>query len=73
MTRDEGIEMVLEYDHVRPTRDLARWLDYVDMPENEFNRVADSFRDPRVWWVESGRWHKHCIDGKVRGYELVAS
>lgn len=72
MTRDEGIEMVLEYDHVRPTRDLARWLDYVDMLETEFDRVADSFRDPRVWWVESGRWYKRCIDGEVRGYERKA-
>ncbi len=71
MTREEGVEIVLEYDHVRPTEDLARWLTYVDISETEFNQVADSFRDPRVWWIENGRWHKDCIDGKARGFGQV--
>ena len=58
MTRDEGIEMVRRYDHVKP-RDLERWLDYVDMSEEEFDKVADSFRDSRVWRRdESGNWTK---------------
>ncbi|MCG3777300.1 MAG: hypothetical protein JW395_4178 [Nitrospira sp.] len=73
MTRAEGISMVLNYDHVRPTKDLARWLNYVGMEEHDFDRIADGFRDPRVWWVESGRWHKECIDGIVRGYERLIS
>lgn len=68
MTREEGIQCVLDYDHVRPTEDLARWLDYVEMSEEEFDLVADSFRDPRVWWVEGGQWAKQCIDGKVRKF-----
>ena len=62
MTREEGIEMVRKYDHVRP-RDLVRWLDYVGMDEAEFDRVADTFRDPRVWtrtvdrgWVKDNIW-----------------
>lgn len=62
MTRDEGIEVVRKYDAVRP-RDLARWLDYVGMDEAEFDRVADTFRDPRVWtqtadgsWVKENIW-----------------
>jgi N-acetyl sugar amidotransferase len=58
MTRDEGIEMVRKYDHVKP-RDLARWLSYVDMTEEEFDRVADGFRDPRVWSKNgNGQWTK---------------
>jgi len=62
MTRDEGIAMVRKYDHVKP-RDLGRWLDYVDMREDEFDRVADTFRDARVWrkdaagaWVKDNIW-----------------
>jgi N-acetyl sugar amidotransferase len=62
LTREEGIEMVRKYDHVKP-RDLDRWLQYVDMTEEEFDRVADGFRDPRVWrtnseatWVKDNLW-----------------
>jgi N-acetyl sugar amidotransferase len=59
MTRAEGLEMVRRYDHVKPRRDLERWLEYVGMDEAEFDRVADGFRDPRVWWIDGGRWWKH--------------
>jgi N-acetyl sugar amidotransferase len=61
MTRDEGIEMVRRYDHVKPRRDLERWLDYVGMTEAEFDRIADTFRDPRVWRQENGAWVKDNI------------
>ena len=60
MNRDQGIELVRKMDHVKP-RDLYRWLKYVDMTENEFDRVADTFRDPRVWRFEDGAWVKDNI------------
>ena len=31
MTREEGIEMVKKYDHIRPTEDLDRWYKYVNI------------------------------------------
>jgi imidazoleglycerol phosphate synthase cyclase subunit len=55
MSRAEGIALVKRYDPVKP-RDLQRWLDYVDMTEDEFDRIADTFRDPRVWYRDNGRW-----------------
>jgi len=62
MTREEGIELVRKYDHVKPRRDLSRWLEYVDMEEKEFDEIADSFRDPRVWSKDSkGNWKKQNI------------
>lgn len=62
LTRDEGIEMVRRYDAVKPRRDLERWLEYVDMSEDEFDAICDGFRDPRVWWrAEDGTWTKHNI------------
>jgi N-acetyl sugar amidotransferase len=62
MTRAQGIEMVRKYDHVKPYRDLKRWLEYVGMTEDEFDRIADTFRDPRVWWKdEQGNWVKDNI------------
>ena len=57
MSRDEGIELVKKYDHVKP-RDIKRWSEYVNMTEDEFDRVADTFRDPRVWRREDGEWVK---------------
>ena len=61
MTRDQGIEMVKKYDHVRP-RDMKRWLEYVGMSEQEFDKIADTFRNNRVWWKnEKGEWVKDNI------------
>lgn len=72
ITRKEGIELVMKYDSVRPTKDLDRWLEYVGMTEREFDLTADGFRNPKVWWVENGYWHKFCIDGISRKFEKVA-
>jgi N-acetyl sugar amidotransferase len=60
MTRDQAIEMVRKYDHV-VSSDLYHWLDYVGMTEEEFWRIADGFRDPRVWRKEKGKWVKDNI------------
>ena len=62
MTRKEGIELVKKYDHVKPMRDLTRWLSYVGMTENEFDTIADTFRDPRVWQKNDvGEWTKDSV------------
>ena len=35
------------------------WLDYIGMREDEFWRIADGFRDKRVWRKDaSGAWEK---------------
>jgi N-acetyl sugar amidotransferase len=63
LSREEAIELVKQYDHVKPYRDLNRWLDYVEMSDQEFDEIADTFRDPRVWrrnskgdWVKDNVW-----------------
>ena len=61
LTRPEGIDLVRKYDHVKPRRDLERWLGYVGMTEEAFDRIADTFRDPRVWRKEDGQWVKDNI------------
>lgn len=72
MTRDQGIEMVRTYDHVKPRRDLERWLKYVNMTEEEFDETCDKWRDPRVWRIESGQWVKENIWGGTSSYGPVA-
>lgn len=57
LSRSEAIELIRQHDHVKP-RDLKRWLDYTGMCEEEFDAIADTFRDPRVWRRESDAWVK---------------
>ena len=71
MTREQGIEMVRKYDHVKPRRDLGRWLTYVGLSEVEFDETCDTFRDPRVWRIESGEWVKDNIWGAPSSYGPV--
>ena len=71
MSREEAVQLVRRYDHVKPRRDLDRWLQYVDMTEAEFDRIADGFRDPRVWWIENGLWWKHDVWGGASSYGEV--
>jgi N-acetyl sugar amidotransferase len=61
MSRGQAIDLVNFYDPVKP-RDLKRWLDYVGMQEDEFDRIADTFRDPRVWRSEGGRWMRQKLE-----------
>jgi N-acetyl sugar amidotransferase len=70
MSREEGIKMVKKYDHVI-SDDLFYWLDYVDMTEKEFWSTADTFRDPRVWWINEGEWWKDNIWGEPCSYGKV--
>jgi hypothetical protein len=70
ISRKKGIEYVLKYDHV-VSSDLDYWLKYVEMSEDEFWKVANSFRSEKVWWIEKNYWNKFDIDGKVRQYGEV--
>jgi hypothetical protein len=71
MTREQGVAMVRRYDHVKPRRDLERWLDYVDMTEARFDYVCDTFRDRRVWRIEDGQWVKDNLWGTPSAYGPV--
>ena len=61
ISREQGIKYVKKYDHIKPRRDLSRWLKYVDMQEDEFDEIADTFRDKRVWKKDGNKWTKFSI------------
>lgn len=61
LSRADGIGRVKRYDHIKP-RDIQRWLTYVGMSETEFDAIADTFRDSRVWWWDGG-WVKQNLWG----------
>ena len=70
LTREEGIAWVEKMDHLKPS-DLHRWLQYVEMSEEEFDSIADTFRDPRVWRIKNGKWWKENIHGTLCSHEDV--
>ncbi len=71
MTREEGVLLVKQYDHIKPRRDLERWLKYVDMTESEFDYICDTFRDRSVWRIENSEWVKENIWGESSSYGPV--
>ena len=70
MTREEGIEMVRKYDSV-VSSDLEYWLKYVNMKYDTFWEIADTFRDPRIWWIDNNQWWKDNIWGEASSYGKV--
>jgi len=61
MTREQGIEMVREYDRVVPG-DIPRWLEYVGWKRSKLDAEMDRFRDARVWVKDAGgNWTKSNI------------
>lgn len=70
MSRSDGVEEILKRDHIK-SKDLSRWLKYTGWTENEFDRSADKFREPSVWWISNGFWTKQDIDGVDRKYGAV--
>ena len=79
MTREEGIEMVARYDHVRP-RDLDIFLNATSMTEAEFEASVEPMRDPSIWERdENGGWRvsdsvvNHVNDNGVEAARLTIS
>ena len=70
ISREEGIELVKKYDHVI-SDDLNYWLNYVGMENEQFWKKADTFRDPRIWWIEGNDWVKENIWGGSSAYGQV--
>ncbi len=70
MTRERAIKIVKKMDHIK-SKDLYRWLKYVGWTEKEFDRVADTFRDPRVWWIKNDQWWKDNVWGEPSSYRKV--
>jgi N-acetyl sugar amidotransferase len=67
ITREAGVEIIMKMDPIK-SKDLYRWLEYVGWSEEKFDYIADTFRDPRVWWIENGEWCKYDITGEIGNY-----
>lgn len=71
MTREEGIELVRQYDHVRP-RTLDTYLNFLDITEQQFYEWIEPMRDRDLWgrralgeWVANDTVMNHVHDPGV--------
>lgn len=57
LTREQGIEMVARYDHVRPS-DIDIFLAAAGMTEDGLLALIEPLRDPAIWAKDgAGRWY----------------
>ena len=67
MIREDGIKLIKKYDPVISS-DLSHFLEYVELKETDFWKIADKFRDPRVWIIKNKQWYKDNIWGEESAY-----
>ena len=56
ITREEGVALVKRYDAEFPDRYFKDFLQYIDITEDHFWSVVDSFRPEHVWKKEGNDW-----------------
>jgi N-acetyl sugar amidotransferase len=56
ITRDEGVALVRRYDGEFPSKYFKEFLDYLDITEEHFWEVVDSWRPEHLWVKENGHW-----------------
>ena len=62
ISRDEGIALVKKYDGEFPKRYFQVTLDYLDITEDIYWSVIDSWRSPHLWKMENGKWRlRHAV------------
>jgi N-acetyl sugar amidotransferase len=71
MTREEGIELVRQYDHARPGS-LDTYLEFMGLEESDFLAAVEGQRDPEIWEPDgAGGWRardavwRHPADARV--------
>ena len=71
MSREEGVKYVKKHDHIKSKESLNYFLEMIKMSEDEFDAIADNFRDKRVWWIEDNKWWKDTLWGEPECYGEV--
>lgn len=62
LTREDAIALVTRYDGEFPRKYFKDFLEYLDISEEHFWRVADSYRLPHIWEKNGAEWKlKHKV------------
>ncbi len=56
ITRNEAVKLVSRFDGEYPTEYLDECLDYLDMTEEYFVDLCNSFRSPHIWKRSGNEW-----------------
>ncbi len=58
MTRDEAIELIDKYEHLKRPKNLDHFLKFAQITEKDFLQYLEPFRDPEIWEKDSqGNWN----------------
>ena len=57
ITREEGIALMQRYEGEFPKKYFKEFLDYLDINEEYFWEVVDSWRAPPLWEKRDGKWN----------------
>ncbi len=62
ITREEAVSLVKKYDGEFPKKYFREILEYLDINEQEFTDIIDSFRPEGLWKKNNGKWElKHAV------------
>ena len=57
MTREKGIELARKYDNEFPSKDFDEVLSFLDLKENEFEKIVNKHRNEEIWKAGlSNKW-----------------
>ena len=56
ITREEGIDLIKKYDGEFPKKYFNEFLNYLEISENEFWKIVDSWRMEHLWQKINGKW-----------------
>ena len=56
ITREEAVALVHRYDGEFPKKYFNVFLEYLDITEEKFHEVVDSYRPPHLWEKVDGEW-----------------
>ena len=56
ISRDEGVDLVLQYDDEYPKLNEKEFLEYAGIDHQKLNEIFDKFRRGLIWRKENGDW-----------------
>ena len=57
ITREEAVSLVHRYDGEFPKLYFQEFLKYLDITEDKFHQIVDSYRPPHLWEKIDGEWN----------------
>lgn len=62
ITREEGIELVKQFDDEFPEKYFKEFLNYINIDKKTFDETIDKNRSPHLWELSGGEWKlKHAV------------